>query len=96
MSRARNPWFSLGWDAWMLGAEASMVIGLRTMKIAAGGTAGESEAQRMFSEKVEAAQSLQMMAMSGALGLTAPDAMNRTLKHYRRKVSANRRRLSRG
>ncbi len=96
MPRARNPWLSLGLDAWMLGAEASMVIGLRTLRIAAGGAAGEAEARRMVVEKVEAAQAVQMMAMTGALGLTAPSAVDRTLKHYRRKVRANRRRLSRG
>lgn len=90
MARARNPYVRLGWDAWMLGAEAATVMGLRTMKIAAGGAAGEREARRMVSEKIEAAQALQVMA----LGVTAPGAVDKTLKHYRRKVRANRRRLS--
>lgn len=95
MARARNPYVRLGWDAWMLGAEAATVMGLRAMKIAAGGAAGEREARRMVSEKIEAAQVLQVMALTGALGVTAPSAVDKTLKHYRRKVRANSRRLSR-
>jgi len=95
MARVRNPWVRLGWDAWMLGAESATVMTLRTMKIAAGGAAGEREARRMVDEKVEAAQALQTMALTGALGATAPVAADRTLKHYRRKVRANRRRLTR-
>lgn len=94
-SRA-NPWLKIGLDAWSLGIEASGVIALRTMKIAAGGPAGEAESRRMIEEKVDALQALQVSAMTGALGLTAPRAAARTLAHYRRKVRANRRRLAKG
>lgn len=94
MAKVGNPWIGLGWDAWMLGAEAATVIGLRTLKVAAGGVAAEREAHRMVQEKVEAAQALQVMALTGALGFTAPQVARKTLKHYRRKVRANRRRLS--
>lgn len=94
MARAKNPYVRPCWDAWMLAAEAATVMSLRTMKISAGGAAGEREARRMVSEKVEAAQALQVMALTGALGVTAPSAVDKTLKHYRRKVRANRRRLS--
>jgi hypothetical protein len=31
----RNPWFRVGVNAWSLGMEASSVIALRTLKIAA-------------------------------------------------------------
>lgn len=96
MTRRHSPWVQLGWDAWMLGAESASVMGLRTLKIAAGGAAGEAEARRMVSEKIEAAQALQIMAMTGALGFTAPAAAAKTLTHYRRKVRANRRRLAKG
>lgn len=94
-ARSRNPWLRLSCDAWLLGAEAATVIGLRTLKLAAGGPAGDAEARRMVAEKVEAARALQVMALTGALGVTAPDVVDKTLKHYRRKVSANRRRLAR-
>ena len=95
MPRSRNPWFRLSYDAWALGAEAATVMTLRSMKIAAGGAAAEAEAHRMVSEKVEAAQTLGVMALTGALGFTAPGVVEKSIKHYRRKVKANRRRISR-
>lgn len=90
----RNPWISLSLDAWSLGVEASTVIGLRTMKLAAGGAAAQAEAARMVSEKIESAWTLQGRALTGGLGTTPHGAASRTLTHYRRKVRANRRRLS--
>ena len=92
--RGANPWPRIGMDAWTLSLEASSVIGLRTLKIAAGGPAADAEARKMVSEKVDAALALQMTAMTGGLGFTAPSAAAKTLTHYRRKVRANRRRLS--
>ena len=95
MKRNRgNPWFGIGIDAWRLGLEASTVIGLRTLKIAQGGPGGRAEAERMVSEKIDAGLSLQGKALSGRLGQTPASASARTLAHYRRKVSANRRRLT--
>ena len=91
-----NPWLTIGLDAWSLGLEASSVVALRTMKIAAGGPAGEAESRRMVEEKLDAMQALQVSALTGALGFTAPVAARRTLAHYRRKVRANRRRLIKG
>ena len=76
--------------------EASAVIGLRTLRIAQGGEAGAAETERMVNEKVQAMVALQTLALSGALGLTPATAAARTLAHYRRKVSANRRRLRTG
>ena len=78
----------------ILGAEAASVIGLRSIKIAAGGPAAQAETARMVAEKVQATFALQRMAMIGTLGLTAPRVASKTLAHYRRKVRANRRRLS--
>lgn len=89
-----NPWLRLGWDAWALGVEASTVVTLRALKIAAGGAAGEAEARRMLEEKVEAGLALQAKALSGALGATPHGAAALSLAHYRRLVRANRRRLS--
>ncbi|MGA0600284.1 hypothetical protein ACO2Q3_06210 [Caulobacter sp. KR2-114] len=97
MKRARgNPWLGIGLDAWSLGLEASAVIGLRTLKLAQGGADGRAEAERMVSEKVAAAASLQMRALTGGLGGTPASVSARTIAHYRRKVRANRRRLSKG
>jgi hypothetical protein len=96
MTRPRNPWIGLGLSAWSLGLEASTVIGLRTMKIAAGGAAGEAEARRMIDEKIDAGLALQALALTGGLGFTPQGAAAKTLAHYRRKVRANRRRLAKG
>jgi hypothetical protein len=90
----RNPWLAIGFDAWLLGIEASYTIGLRTLKIMAGGRGAEAEARRMISEKIDAGQSLQAKALTGGLGMTVPTAAARTLKHHRRKVRSNRRRLA--
>lgn len=96
MRRSRlNPWLGLSIDAWRLGMEASCVIGLRTLKLATGGEAGAREAKLMVDEKVAAGIALQAKAMSGALGATPAAATAATLAHYRRKVNANRRRLTR-
>jgi hypothetical protein len=92
--KSRNPWLRIGFDSWALAFEASTVIGLRALRIAAGGASAERETQRMFSEKIEAGLALQAKALSGGLGLTAPSAAAKTLLHYRRKVRANRRRLA--
>ena len=92
----RNPWLRVGLNAWLLSIEASTVIALRTVKLAAGGAAAEAEARRMVSEKLEAGLALQASALTGGLGRTRHGAANRTIAHYRRKVRANSRRLSKG
>ena len=93
---ARNPWLRLGLDTWALGMEASQVIALRTLKILSGGSTGQAEARRMIDEKVQAGVHLQMAALTGGLGLTAQGAARKVVSHYRRKVRANRRRLTKG
>jgi len=75
-------------DMFMLGIEAQQVVWLRAIKIAAGGKAGEREARRMVTEKATAAG-------EAALSLAAGKSMESVVKGYRRKVRANRRRLSR-
>ena len=88
-------WASIGFDTWLLGFEAASVIGLRTLKMASGGTAAIREADLMVREKLEAAAHLQMRAATGTLGRTPAAAARGTLAHYRKKVRANRRRLAR-
>lgn len=86
-------WMKIGLDSWMLGMEASTVIGLRLAKLAAGGPAATAEAQRMVSEKMQAAWELQVAAATGRLGSTPHGQADRAIRHYRRKVRANARRL---
>lgn len=90
-----NPWMKLTMDAWSLGVEASSVIGLRTLKMAAGGPGAQTEAALMIHEKIVSTLDLQVRAMTGGLGVTPHGAAAKTVAHYRRKVRANRRRLSR-
>lgn len=93
--RAQADWLGLGFDAWSLGLEASAVIGLRTAKLALGGVAAQAEAALMIREKVEAVALLQARAITDGLGLTPEGAARATLAQLRRKVRANRRRLTR-
>jgi polyhydroxyalkanoate synthesis regulator protein len=63
----------------MLAFESQQAIWLRSMKIAAGGSAGEREAKLMVTEKVVAAQTAAIKAATG----TGPVGIARG---YRRKV----------
>lgn len=96
MARRKDPWTSLAFDSWALGLEASSVIGLRMMKLAAGGAAAQAEAQLMVGEKVAAGLTLPMLAMTGRLGASPPAIASGSLAHLRKKVRANRRRLAKG
>lgn len=90
----RNPWIPLGYNLFSLGLEMSSVIALRSTQIALGGPGAEKESTRMVSEKLQALADLQMMFLTGQMGSSAPAALTKTVSHYRRKVRANRKRLS--
>lgn len=79
---------------WMLGAEASSVMALRTVKLAAGGPGARAEADLMLSEKLGAAKAISTDMFAGRLGATMPGIGSKAVATYRRKVRANRRRLS--
>ena len=85
----------MGFDMMTLGAEASGVMALRMMKLAAGGQAATAEAQLMVAEKLQAAAQAQTQAWTDVLTGKSAGTASRTLALYRRKVRANRRRLSR-
>jgi hypothetical protein len=92
----KNDWMGVAFDAWRLGMEASTVVGLRMAKLAAGDAEALAEAQRMVGEKIDAAAQLQMLAMTGGLGLTPQRQASAAIAHVRKTVARNRRRLSRG
>jgi hypothetical protein len=94
MARQTNPWFTIGFDAFTLGIEAASVMALRSLALAQGGAKAQAEAVRMVSEKAEAAAALAVRAAMGDLGTKPATISSRTLKHYRRKVRSNRRRLT--
>ena len=90
-----NPWARLTLDMMTLGAEASGVMALRMMKLAAGGQAATAEAQLMVAEKVRAAAEVQAQAWTDALSGKSRLTPKRAVRLYRKKVRANRRRLTR-
>lgn len=72
----------------MLAGEAQQVIWLRTTKLVLGGAKAEREAKLMVSDKISNAQIETMKLMMGG-------PLDTTAKNVRRKVRANRKRLSR-
>ena len=95
MSDLSKAWIGLYLDYWRLGSEAATVMTLRMERIASGGLTGAAEAELMVAEKVRAAMDLQCKLMTGVLGLTPLSGSQGIVRHYRCKVSANHRRLSR-
>lgn len=93
--RSVHNMFSLSLDAWSLYLDASTVIGLRMMKVATGGMAADREMALMIEEKIQSAVELQMDGATGQLGVTPATAATKVVRHYKKKVSANKRRLSR-
>ena len=71
----------------MLGIEANHVVGLRVMKLMFGGKSARREARLMVTEKIHAGLEANARLMAGA----SPDEVIRT---YRRRVSANAKRLA--
>ena len=91
----RSPWTA--WlDAATLVLQSQSVIAMRLMRIASGGAAATSEAQRMIFEKAAANAEAQVAA---ALALLAGGGIHKATdaaaKPYKRAVRANRRRLAR-
>lgn len=91
-----TPWFGIGSDALALWTDASLVIGLRAAKVAAGGPAAHREMGLMISEKMQASAEMQSAAATGALGYDVATATSRAMALYAPKVRANRRRLTGG
>ena len=82
-------------DLSRLAIEANMVVGLRMMKLAAGGTSAATEAQLMVSEKMQMATTLAIEnTMALATGRSVEAIHKSTVAKYTKAVRANRRRLS--
>jgi hypothetical protein len=87
-------------DSWVeaarFGYDAQRVIGLRMLRMAAGGTDASAEARMMVSEKLAAFADAQMaIAVALVSGNTLDVAAARAYRPYRRRVRANKSRLSR-
>jgi hypothetical protein len=81
-------------SAW-LGFEAQQVIALRLACFAAGGSKAQAEASRMVTEKFEALADGQVMMLGAALRGEPDAGAEKLVGMYRRRVRANRTRLSR-
>lgn len=92
-----NPWMVLGLRAFQLGFEAQNVIALRMMRLASADAGSRAEFMRMIVEKGAAVAEAQLAA---AFALMNGDkdhvAATKALLVFRRRVRANRRRLSPG
>jgi hypothetical protein len=75
--------------------EAQFVIGLRIMRLAAGGSRSESEARRLVPEKMETlAEAGAAAASVAAKGGESNKVAESVLKVYGKRLGRNRRRLS--
>jgi hypothetical protein len=91
----KNSPFSMFFDISRLAVEANMVVGLRMMKLAAGGPKAATEAQLMVAEKMRIAGVVAVEnAMSLATGRSVEAVHKSTVAKYTRAVRANRKRLS--
>ncbi|EIZ78233.1 hypothetical protein WSK_3208 [Novosphingobium sp. Rr 2-17] len=92
----RNPtadWMKLAHDGYALWAESMMVVGMRTTDMMTGkGSADEN--LLMVTEKMQASAELAVMLATGALTSPQQNA-HKAVRHYRKRVRANRKRLSR-
>lgn len=93
---ARNPptdWFKLAHDSYWLWAESMVVMGMRSADIMTG-RGSDRENRLMVREKVQAAAELAVQLATSSPVVPERNAQ-RAVSHYRRKVAANRKRLSR-
>ncbi len=91
-----NAWCSLSLQAAQLGFEAQGVMALRLMRLATPGARRQTEARRMVTEKVAAlAQAPTVAAATAVRGGSGPQVAAKVLRVYKKRVRANKRRLSR-
>ena len=89
------PYFSLLMRSAFLAMEAQQVIWLRMMRVAAGGVAADREIARMGTEKFKAAAEIGAAAAFAAIGGQSGDRIaGKAIRGYRKRVRANKRRLT--
>jgi hypothetical protein len=91
-----NPWFLLIVKTMSLGVEAQSIIVLRMTRLAAGGAKAQTEVRGMIADKVSASIEAQAAAASAiASGQKGTVVAGKVLRVVKRRVRANKRRLSR-
>ena len=95
-ARVFKPWLDVTLKAFQLGVEAQTVMALRMIRLAAGGAQAQSEVQRMVMEKIAAMAEAHTVATSAILdGHKDHVVVSKTLGAFKKRVRANKRRLSR-
>jgi hypothetical protein len=91
-------WVFKAWmDVVKFNLEVQSVVAMRLMKIAAGGAAGAAESTKMMQEKPEASvASLTAGALALAKGRSLKAATKAAMVPVKKRVRANRKRLSAG
>src|SRR5215472_15584742 len=93
-NRELNPWVVLTMRAFQLSWEAQSVIALRMLRLASGDARGQAELNRMVVEKITAAAEAQAAAAAIMNGHKDHVVAGKALTVYKKRVRANRRRLS--
>ena len=89
-------WFLLSSKVLQLGFEAQSAIALRMMRLAAGSAIGRTEVRRMIADKIAAGAEVRAVAASSlASGHKNAVTAGKVLRVLKRRVRANKRRLSR-
>jgi hypothetical protein len=90
-----NPWLALTLKTFKLGLEAQTVVALRTLRLASGDIRGEDELSRMVVEKIATIAEAQMAAAAAIMnGHKDHVVAGKALTVFRKRVRANKRRLS--
>jgi hypothetical protein len=90
-----NSWLALTFQAAQLGLEAQSVVALRLMRLAGGGTHGFAEANLMVPDKIAALAEAQFAAAAAVMTGNSHRGAKKVLHMFRKRVRANRKRLSR-
>ena len=93
--KAWNEWWALSSRAAQLRLETQSVIALRMMRLASGDVRGQAELNRMVVEKITAAAEARVAAAAAMMnGHRDHVIAGKALTVYKKRVRANRRRLS--
>jgi hypothetical protein len=94
--KAWNEWWALSLRAAQLGLETQGVIALRLMRLMSQGSRSRIEARRMVTEKVAALAEAQAAAAAAVVkGGKGHRVAKKVLGVYKKRVRANKRRLTR-
>jgi hypothetical protein len=92
-----NPWFALTFKTVQLGLDAQSVIAFRMMRLACGGAKTKAEMSRTVTEKVAAVAEARVAATAAVIaGRKDHVVAGKALNVFRKRVKANKQRLSHG